>query len=81
MPPGRVEIVALDGRRWTGEGLNVPGNSENPLGWDALADKFRDCASVAARPLSPKRVETALALARGLDELPDATVLIRAMGD
>ncbi len=79
MPPGRVEIVAQDGRTWLMEGKNVPGNADNPLDWDAIAAKFRECAAVAARPLADAQLTEAVRLARTLEDLPDATALIRSL--
>ena len=79
MPPGRVEIVAHDGRTWLMEGKNVPGNADNPLDWDAIAAKFRECTAVAACPLADAQITEAVQLARTLEDLPDATVLIRSL--
>lgn len=80
LPPGRVEILAKDGRRWLAEGQGVPGNADNPMSWDDLAAKFRECAAVSVTPLGAGAVERAVALARALDTLDDATDLIRALG-
>lgn len=80
LPSGRVEIVAKDGQSWAMEGLNVPGSPENPMGWDDIAAKFRECASLSATPIAADKVEHAIELARSLDEHPDATALIRSLG-
>lgn len=79
LPPGRVEIVARDGRRWTREGREVPGSADNPMTWDDVTSKFAECASVSLEPPSPDRVARAMELAQGLEALPDATDLIRAI--
>ena len=80
LPPGRVEIVAKDGSRWLVEGQRVPGNADNPMSWDDLAAKFRECAAVCVNPLEAETVERAIALARTLETLGDATDLTRALG-
>ena len=80
LPPGRVEIHAHDGRSWTNEGHNVPGNADNPMDWTDISTKFRECASVAAKPVSEKSIETTLALAENLENLSDATKLVRGLG-
>lgn len=80
LPPGRVEIIAQDGRHWTEEGRNAPGSPENPMGWDDLSEKFRECAAVAARPLAADRIARAEALAMDLETCADATELIRVIG-
>ena len=79
LPPGRVEIVAMDGRRWMREGQRVPGNADNPMSWDDLGAKFAECASVSVNPPSADTVARVQEMARGLEHLPDATALIRAL--
>ena len=79
LPLGRVEIVARDGRSWAREGREVPGNSDNPLSWDALCAKFRECAAASAALISDENIERAQNLARSLEDSPDATELIRAL--
>ena len=80
LPPGRVEITAKDGRNWLVEGYGVPGNADNPMSWDDLAAKFRECAAVCVNPVGAAAVERAISLARILETLDDATNLIRALG-
>jgi 2-methylcitrate dehydratase PrpD len=80
LPPGRVEIVTTDGRSWLVEGHGVPGNADNPMTWDDLAAKFRECAAVCVNPVRAVAVEQAISLARTLETLDDATDLIRALG-
>lgn len=79
LPPGRVEIVAGDGRRWIDEGRNVPGNAENPMSWGDICAKFRECGSVAAKPLPDTAFARAEDLAARLEELADATELVRCL--
>ena len=79
LPLGRVEIVAKDGRLWVREGVRVPGNADNPMSWEDICAKFRECASVSITPVPAEKVARAQALARSLEELSDATELIRAL--
>jgi len=79
LPPGRVEVVAADGRHWLREGQAVPGNADNPLGWDDLCGKFAECASVAIAPVAAGSVARAQELARDLESATDATDLIRLL--
>jgi 2-methylcitrate dehydratase PrpD len=79
LPPGRVEIVARDGRRWLEEGRNVPGNADNPMGWPDICAKFRECGSVAVTPVPNDVLARAEDLARTLETLADATKLIRSL--
>ncbi len=80
LPPGRVEIVAKDGRRWKAEGRGVPGNADNPMSWDDLIAKFRDCAGACVNPLGAAATGRVVELARTVEILEDATDLIRALG-
>lgn len=79
LPPGRVEVLASDGRHWRMEGRQVPGNADAPLTWDNISAKFRECAAVSASPLPAEWVAEAAALARRLETLDDATDLIRCL--
>ena len=78
-PEARVAIVTRGGRTLERLGDNVPGSPEAPLGWDAIAEKFGDCASVAAVPLSADRIRKAQEMARNLEAHDDATALIRVL--
>ncbi|NEI96579.1 MmgE/PrpD family protein [Rhizobium leguminosarum] len=80
LPPGRVEIVARDGRHWIEEGRNVPGNAENPMSWEDICGKFRECCSVAATPVADGNQAKAQDLAWRLEQVSDATELIRCLG-
>lgn len=55
IPDGRMEIVTRDGRSFARVGDNVPGSPEAPMSWESVAQKFRDCASVAASPIAPDK--------------------------
>jgi 2-methylcitrate dehydratase PrpD len=79
LPPGRVEIVARDGRRWLEEGRNVPGNADNPLSWTDICAKFRECGSVAVTPVPNDVLARAEDFAGTLEALSDATELIRSL--
>ena len=79
LPDGRIEITTKDGRKFDRVGDRVPGSPEAPMTWDQLADKFRDCASVAASPLSADRVARAIDLCRHLETSSDAADLMRLL--
>jgi 2-methylcitrate dehydratase PrpD len=79
LPPGRVEIVAKDGRQWLEEGQDVPGSAENPMSWNDICGKFRECCAVAAIPVPAASQAKAQELAFRLEELSDATELIRCL--
>ena len=79
LPPGRVEIVAKDGRRWLVEGRDVPGNAEAPMTWDDIRTKFTECAAAAVHPPSRHKVDRTLNLAQRLENLADVSALVHAL--
>lgn len=79
LPPGVVEIVTRDGRSFEREGNDPPGGTGSPLSWDQLADKFTECVSLARHPLGAEQARAAVALARDLEGMADATEFLRAL--
>jgi 2-methylcitrate dehydratase PrpD len=79
IPDGRIEMVMRDGRSFARVGDNVPGSPEAPMSWESVAQKFRDCASVAANPIAPDKIEQTLEMARYLELLDDATMLLEGL--
>ena len=79
LPKGRLDIVTQDGRMLSRVGDAVPGDAECPMGWDYIEAKFRDCAALAANQPSQANVEAAHLVQRGLDQLDDATDILRAL--
>ena len=71
--------MTRDGRSLVQVGSAVPGSPEAPLDWERIATKFADCAACAAAPIAPDRVAAAVAMARDLEHLDDATDLIRLL--
>jgi hypothetical protein len=57
----------------------VPGNADNPMTWSDVCEKFRECASVAANPISDGAIKATVALAEDLENMTDATELMRAL--
>lgn len=77
LPPGRVEIVTHDGRRLARVGTDIPGSEEAPMNWPDIIDKFNDCAAAAATPLSRARAARLVHMAQELQQMGDATELLR----
>ena len=74
-----VEIVTKDGRRFEHRPTGVPGDPKNPVTWEALEAKFRDCISFSAQPVPPENVGRTITLARDLERAPDATAVMRLL--
>jgi len=76
---GRVEIVTRGGRTFERLGDDIPGSPQAPLTWEDIVEKFRDCASVSATPLSPEKIDKAQQMAHRLETLGDVTELIEVV--
>lgn len=74
-----MAILTRDGRTVERVGSNVPGSPEAPITWNGVADKFGDCASAAAVPLSADKIRAAQEMARNLESLDDATALLKLL--
>lgn len=72
-----VEVKTRDGRVLRCKAQSVPGGPDNPAGWEQLEAKFRDCMSFSARPVSPEKIEQAIALIRDLENVKDVTEIVR----
>ena len=79
LPPGRVEIVTKTGHRWLRQGQAVPGNADNPMTWEDIAGKFRECALVAVTPVTDEKIARTIAMVRALEDLADAADVPRAL--
>ncbi|MPR05486.1 MmgE/PrpD family protein [Microvirga tunisiensis] len=77
LPPGRVEIVMRDGRRFERVGTGIPGSVEAPMSWQDIVDKFDDCVATAATPFPAAKVRRIRQLVQSLEEAEDATELLR----
>jgi 2-methylcitrate dehydratase PrpD len=71
-----VEVYRQDGAVLTHALTEPRGGPSDPLSWDELADKFRDCA---ARALPAPQVERAIELLRNLDAIADTTEVVAAL--
>lgn len=69
----RVTFHLKDGRILKDARSYARGWSEDPAGWDDIADKFRECAEGV---LPPERGEAAIAMIHDLDGLADTRTLM-----
>ena len=74
-----VEIVTRDGRRFEHRSESVPGDPTNPVSWERLEAKFRDCISFSAKPVRGMNLDRAIAAIRGLEDCGDATEIVRLL--
>ena len=74
-----VEIRTRDGRILRCQPEKLLGNPDNPVDQELLDAKFRDCISFAARPIAESKVERAIKLIGDLENVADATEIIRLL--
>lgn len=79
IPPARMEILTRDGAKLTAEVVDAKGHPNNPMSWEELGAKFRDCVAHSAQPLPAENVARALALCASLEESRDPTELARLL--
>jgi 2-methylcitrate dehydratase PrpD len=75
-----IEIRTRDGRVLRHKAAGYPGDRNNPATWEQLEAKFRDCVSFGARPLPEATVKTVIDMVHNLENLKDATEIMRALG-
>jgi 2-methylcitrate dehydratase PrpD len=75
----KVEIRMKDGRTHACKADGVPGDPSHPVSDALLKAKFRDCVSFSARPIPRQNIDRALELIDDLENVPDATELVRLL--
>jgi len=68
-----IEIALKDGRRISGRADFGKGSPANPMSYEEVADKFRECAAFSRWPRD--RAERVIELVRGLEDLRDVREL------
>jgi len=72
---GSVEVLVKGGERLS-QRVDTPlGHPENPLSFDRIVAKFRDCAQYAAAPIMPESLEELIELVDRLEEVDDVSKL------
>jgi len=74
-----IEIRTRDGRLLRRKASGLPGDPENPVDWSLLETKFRDTMSFSANPVSDAKLDQAIEMIHDLENLKDATELLRVL--
>jgi len=80
MGPGKVTIELASGKSYSKQVDIAYGDPQNPISWQDLTDKFRDCVSYSAKPLSDRSVEKIIDRVTHLEEMDNVTALFRPLG-
>jgi 2-methylcitrate dehydratase PrpD len=73
-----IEVALTDGRRIGGRADFGKGSPANPMSYDEVADKFRECARFSKWP--GEKAERVVALVRDLERLGDVRELTKLLG-
>ncbi len=76
MLPAIVEIMTLDGSVFSRRVDLVYGHPQNPMSWDDLITKFKDCASYSARKVPTNNIDRAVEKTLNLEDVWDVSELI-----
>lgn len=63
-----IDILLRDGRKVSGRADFGKGSPADPMSYDEVADKFRECAAYAH--IAPPRAEVVIAMVRDMESLP-----------
>ncbi len=76
MLPAVVEIMTYDGSVFSKRVDLVYGHPKNPMSWDDLIRKFKDCASYSARQVPKSNIDRAIEKILNLEHVLDMSELI-----
>ena len=74
-----VEIHTTEGQVYSEQAMYPLGRAQNPLSQKQLEDKFLDCVSFSAKKIPQANIERVVELIRRLEEVKDATEVIRLL--
>ena len=77
---GIVEVTTTDGKRYVSRVDKPLGHLSRPLSYEQVVEKFLDCATHAARPLSPQKLQEVVERVDSLEQAPDVAALTRLLG-
>jgi 2-methylcitrate dehydratase PrpD len=72
-----IDIETMDGRTISGRADFGKGSPANPMSYDEVADKFRECAAFARFPR--EKAESVIAMVRDLETLPSIERLMAVL--
>ena len=78
--PAVVEIRTREGMVYSKRVDHPLGSPENPLSMEGIVEKFRSCASYAAKPIPEGKLEQTVQMVEGLEDVADVGQLIRLLG-
>ena len=77
--PARVRIDLKNGKFFEKQLTVGYGHPQNPISWKDLADKFRDCTSYSAKPMSKDNIEKAIDMISSLEHIDNADDIVEIL--
>ena len=74
--PTDIDIETKDGRHYQKHVELVKGHPKNPMSWEEVVQKLKNCARFSAKPFSGHNIEKISQLVKDLDELNDVTAIL-----
>ncbi|MBI4191495.1 MAG: MmgE/PrpD family protein [Betaproteobacteria bacterium] len=78
-PPGMVEITAKTGKSYSKQLEFGYGHPGNPVSNEDVIQKFRDCVSCSAKPVSETAVERVIEMVMKIEEVRDIRDIVRPL--
>jgi len=79
LPPGRVTVTDRQGRTFT-KRVDLPyGHHLNPIKFDDLVEKFRDCLALSRKPISAQDTERVIDMILHLEDVEDIREMLQIL--
>jgi 2-methylcitrate dehydratase PrpD len=75
----KVEIKMKDGTVHARQVKHLPGDPKEPVQWEFLEAKFRDCVAFSEKPVPAGHIERAIRAIRELEQAADVTDIVRLL--
>ncbi len=79
MGSGKVTIELAGGKSYSKQIDIAYGDPQNPISWKDLIDKFLDCVSYSAKPISSRNAGKMIDMITHLEEIEDVTEIFRVL--
>jgi len=78
--PAIVEIKTQNGKLYSKRVDIVPGSPEDPMSFDATAEKFRYCCNYSAKPISKENQDIVIRMINKLEEVTNVSQIAGLLG-
>lgn len=78
--PAVVEIRTKDGNTFSKQIHHPPGVPENPVSFEDIAAKFRQCCHYSINPISQENRESVIQMVKDLENVPDVSQIMHLLG-